>query len=70
MDIKPIKTEKNYNDTLNRIDTFMDPTPNTKEFYELDILTTLVEAYEEILHKIEVPDQLKLLSLEICDYNK
>lgn len=32
MNIKPIKTEQEYNDTLNRIDTLLDASSNTKEF--------------------------------------
>ena len=65
MNIKPIKTEQDYNDTLNRIDTLMDSIPNTKEFDELDILTTLVEAYEEIHYKIESPDPIEAIKFRM-----
>ena len=57
MNIKPIKTEQDYENTLNRIDQLMDAKPNTQEMDELDILATLVEAYEEKYYKIDAPDQ-------------
>ena len=65
MNIKPIKTEQDYNNTLNRIDTLMDATPNSEEFDELDILTTLVEAYEEIHYKIEIPDPIEAIKFRM-----
>ena len=61
MDIKPINTEQDHNSALNKIDNLIDPTPNTKEFDELDILTILVEAYEEIHYKIEVSDPIEAI---------
>ena len=65
MNIKPIKTEQDYNNTLTRINTLMDSTPNSKEFDELDILTTLVEAYEEIYYKIEAPDPIEAIKFRM-----
>ncbi len=61
MNIKPIRTEKNYEDTLLRIDDLMEAEENTVEFDELDVLTTLVEAYEEIHYKIEAPDPISAI---------
>ncbi len=65
MNIKPIKTEQDYNNTLNRINILMDSTPNSKEFDELDILTTLVEAYEDIHYKIAVPDPIEAIKFRM-----
>ncbi|MFK7780358.1 MAG: DNA-binding protein, partial [Candidatus Gracilibacteria bacterium] len=45
MNIKPIKNEQDYQDTLNHIDRLMDAKPDTQEMDELEILTTLVESY-------------------------
>lgn len=61
MSIRPIKTEQDYEYTLNRIYELMESEPNTPEFDELDILTTLVEAYEEIHYKIEAPDPISAI---------
>jgi len=46
MDIKPIKTEQDYDNALSRIESLMDAKPNTPQMDELEVLTTLVEAYE------------------------
>jgi len=61
MSIKPIRTEQDYNNTLNRIDELMDSVPNTSEFDELDVLATLVEAYEEQHYKIDTPDPISAI---------
>lgn len=44
MKIKPIETEEDYLNTLNRIDELMDAVSDTPE---LDVLITLVETYEK-----------------------
>ncbi|MFN9805153.1 MAG: type II toxin-antitoxin system HigA family antitoxin [Betaproteobacteria bacterium] len=48
MDIQPIRTEVDYKAALRQISTLMasDPDPGTPEGDRLDILTTLVQAYE------------------------
>ena len=47
MDIKPIKTEADYETALNEIDRLMDAKPDTPEGDRLDVLTTLVEAWKK-----------------------
>lgn len=59
--IKPIITEQDYEDTLNRIDSLMDSVPNTVEFDELEVLTTLLVSYEEEHYKIETPDPISAI---------
>jgi len=61
MKIKPIRTPEDYENTLNRIDELMDAIPNTDEFDELEVLTTLVESYEEVHYKIEAPDPISAI---------
>ncbi len=46
MNIFPIKTELDYDNALKRIDELMSAELDTPEGDELDILVTLVEAYE------------------------
>jgi len=65
MDIKPIKNEKNYQDSLNRIDQLMDAKPNTPQMDELEVLTTLVEAYEEQHYKIDAPDPIEAIKFRM-----
>lgn len=65
MNIKPIKNEKNYQDTLNLIDKLMDAKPNTSKMDELEVLTTLVEAYEEKHYKIDAPDPIEAIKFRM-----
>ena len=46
MNIKPIKNEAGYDAALAAIDSLMGATPDTPEGGKLDVLVTLVEAYE------------------------
>lgn len=48
MDIRPIRTEADYKATLDEISALMesDPDPGTPQGDHLDILATLVQAYE------------------------
>jgi len=56
VDIKPIKTERDYEPALAHIAALMDARPNTVAGDELDVLTTLVEAYEALHFPIEPAD--------------
>ncbi len=46
MEIRPIKTEVDHAATLARIDALMDAAPDSSVGDELDVLVTLVEAWE------------------------
>ncbi|MGH6901132.1 MAG: helix-turn-helix domain-containing protein [Geminicoccaceae bacterium] len=61
MRLKPIRTEADYDAALEEIDRLMDATPGTPEGDQLDILATLVEAYEARHHPIEAPDPVAAL---------
>lgn len=61
MDIKPIKTESDYNKALVEISLLMESELNTFEGDKLDILTTLVEAYEEKHYPIDPPDPIEAI---------
>ena len=61
MEINPIKTEKDYDLALERINILFDAKPNTKEGDELDILVTLVEKYEHIHYPIPEPDPIEAI---------
>jgi len=65
MNIKPIKTQLDYENSLSRINILMDSSPNSKEYDELDILTTLVEVYEEIHYKIDTPDPIEAIKFRM-----
>jgi HTH-type transcriptional regulator/antitoxin HigA len=65
MDIRPIKTEADYNAALARINELMDAVPDTAEGDELDILVTLVEVYEERHYPIAPPDPIEAIVARI-----
>jgi antitoxin component HigA of HigAB toxin-antitoxin module len=56
MEIRPIETEADYDAALAEIAQLMNAEPETPEYDRLDVLATLVEAYEEKAHPIEAPD--------------
>ncbi len=56
--IKPIKTEADYEAELTVIDNLMGAVPNTPESDTLDVLVTLVEAYEAECWPIDAPDPI------------
>ena len=61
MDIKPIKTEADYKAALNEIEHLFDSIPNTPEGDRLEVLTTLIEAYEEKHYSIPAPDPIETI---------
>ena len=65
MNIKPIKTQKDYENTLSQIESLMDAKPNTLQMDELEILTTLVEVYEEQHYKIDAPDPIEAIKFRM-----
>jgi HTH-type transcriptional regulator/antitoxin HigA len=58
---KIIKTEKDYDWLLDRINDLMDADPGTSEGETLDLLVTLVELYEKGKHPIDLPDAVRAL---------
>jgi len=55
MNIKPIKTKRDHQAALKRIEALWDAKPKTPEGDELDILATLVSSYEDSLFPIDKP---------------
>jgi len=65
MDIKPIKTETDYKTALRKIERLMEADLNTPDGDKLDVLTTLVEAYEEKYYPVEPPDPIEAILHEM-----
>jgi len=61
MEIKPIKTETDYETTIGEIERLLDAKPGSAEADRLDVLTTLVEAYEEKHYAIPLPDPIEAI---------
>lgn len=65
MDIKPIKNKKDYHRALRRVEELWESKPNTSEADELDVLSTLIEAYEAKNYKIDSPDHVEAIKFRI-----
>jgi HTH-type transcriptional regulator/antitoxin HigA len=57
MNINAIRTEKDYDLALERVNAIFDSRPETNEFRELEELITLIEKHEEIHYPIPEPSQ-------------
>jgi HTH-type transcriptional regulator/antitoxin HigA len=56
MNIKPIKSERDYRRVLKEIESLMDAKANTPQGDRLDVLATLAEGWEEKHYPIDPPD--------------
>ena len=61
MELRPIKTESDYQNALTEIERLFEIEPNSPELDRLDILTTLVSAYEQQHHPIDAPDAISAI---------
>ena len=61
MEIKPVKNEADYRAALEEIERLFDAAPDTPEADRLEVLTTLVEAYEEKQYAIPLPDPIEAI---------
>ena len=61
MRIKPIKSERDYQKAMKLIDALIDAKPNTPDGDRLEILVTLVDAWEEKHHPIDPPDPIEAI---------
>ncbi|MGA6828126.1 helix-turn-helix domain-containing protein [Nitrospira sp. NS4] len=65
MTITPIKTARDYDRALRRVEELMDAKPGTKAGDELDVLTTLLEAFEAKHHAICPPDPIEAIKFRM-----
>jgi len=65
MEIKPIKTENDYNESIKRIEELWGSKKDTSEGDELDLLVTLVEAYEMKHYPIAPPDPIDAIKFRM-----
>ena len=61
MVIKPIKNDRDYRRMLKEIEKLMDARPKTPQGDRLDVLATLVAAWEDEHHAIEPPDAIEAI---------
>lgn len=65
MDIRPIKTEQDYNSALSRIEKLWGVKKDTPEGDELDLIVTLVESYEMKHYPIAPPDPIDAIKFRM-----
>ena len=72
MNIKPIKTEVDYNEALERLEVIFDAAENSPEGDELQILGMLIENYENEHFPIGLPDPIEAIKfrMEQMGYNQ
>ena len=61
MEIRPLKTEADYEVAMAEIERLFDADPNTVEGDHLEVLTTLVSAYEDQHYSIPEPDPIEAI---------
>jgi HTH-type transcriptional regulator/antitoxin HigA len=61
MDIAPIKTQRDYSNALKEIEGLMTARRNTPEGDRLDVLVTLVEAWERQHYRFDLPDPVEAI---------
>ena len=65
MDIKPIKTEKDYQNALIKLEAIFDAPIGTPESDEADILGLLIDEYEKINYPIGAPDPIEAIKIRM-----
>ncbi len=72
MEIKPIKTENDYNQALERLETIFDAKLGSAEGDELEVLGILIDQYENEHFPIGLPDPIEAIKfrMEQMGYNQ
>ncbi|WP_181307718.1 type II toxin-antitoxin system HigA family antitoxin [Rufibacter sp. XAAS-G3-1] len=65
MEIKPIKTEQAYYQALERLEKVFDMPANTTEGDEAEILSLLIENYENQYYPIDAPDPIEAIKIRM-----
>jgi len=61
LDLHPLKTESEYEAALLEIESLLEVPPGTPEAARLDLLATLVDAYEREHFPIPLPDPIEAI---------
>jgi HTH-type transcriptional regulator/antitoxin HigA len=65
MEIKPIKSEEDYYQSLQRVEVLWGSKIDTQEGDELDLLVTIIEAYEMNHYPIAPPDPIDAIKFRM-----
>jgi HTH-type transcriptional regulator/antitoxin HigA len=65
MNLKPIRTRKDYQQALDRLEVIFDAKKGTDEGDELEILGILIEQYENEHFPIDLPDPIEAIKFRM-----
>ncbi|MBP6624747.1 MAG: helix-turn-helix domain-containing protein [Chitinophagaceae bacterium] len=65
MEIKPIRTDKDYNKALKRLELIFDSKKGSKEGDELEVLGILIDQYENEHFPIDLPDPIEAIKFRM-----
>lgn len=69
MKIKPIKSEEDYQKALRRLEKIFDAPVESKEGDEAEILSLLIENYENQYYPIDAPDPIEAIKIRMEEMN-
>jgi HTH-type transcriptional regulator/antitoxin HigA len=70
MKIKPIRNRQGYEVALRRVQFLWDFKDGSPEFDELDVLATLIEAYEREHYPVDLPDPIEAIKFRLEQQGK
>lgn len=65
MNIKPIKTKKDYEQAMLRLENIFDAKERTAKGDELEILSLLIEKYEDEKFPVDLPDPIAAINFRM-----
>jgi HTH-type transcriptional regulator/antitoxin HigA len=65
MDIKPIKNDVDYRTALKEIEALMMADPDSADGEKLDVMVTLIQAYEAKYFPLDFPDPVEAIKFEM-----
>ena len=65
MNIKPIKSNADYQKALKRLEVIFDATVGTQESDEADLLGLMIDDYEKKNYPIETPDPIEAIKIRM-----
>lgn len=69
MEIKPIRSEENYQEALEKLEHIFDPKRETPEGDKLEVLSILIDKYENEHFPIDMPDPIEAIKFRMEQMN-
>jgi HTH-type transcriptional regulator/antitoxin HigA len=69
MELKPIKSEQDYREALKHLEVIFDAPIDSKEGDEAEILSLLIENYENEHYAIAAPDPIEAIKIRMEELN-